>query len=116
MLKSNSRSKSMLGRTDPSASSRGGEDQVGIPDPTSTAEVMDMVISGLRYMTATDPTTMAGRAQAECLHTLEQGDAMSTAVRARYLAAFTAGQGYSDDADYSPTSWLIHRTRITKGA
>ena len=41
---------------------------------------------------------------------------MSTAVRARYLAAFTAGQGYSDDADYSPTSWLIHRTRITKGA
>ena len=48
--------------------------------------------------------------------TLEHADAMSTAVRARYLAAFTVGQGYSDDADYSPTSWLIHRTRITKGA
>jgi Domain of unknown function (DUF222) len=89
---------------------------VGIPNPTSTAEAMDMVMTGLRYMTATDPTTLAGRAQAECLQTLEQSDAMSTAVRARYLAAFTAGQGYSDDADYSPTSWLIHRTRITKGA
>ena len=25
-------------------------------------------------------------------------------------------QGYSEDADYSPTSWLIHRTRVTKGA
>ena len=30
--------------------------------------------------------------------------------------AFTAGQGYCEDADYSPTAWLIHRTRITKGA
>jgi len=89
---------------------------VGIPDPASTTEAMDMVINGLRYMTATDPTALAGQAQAECLRTLEQADAMSTAVRARYLAAFTAGRGYSDDADYSPTSWLIHRTRITKGA
>ena len=89
---------------------------MGIPDPASTTEAMDMVINGLRYMTATDPTALAGQAQAECLRTLEQADAMSTAVRARYLAAFTAGRGYSDDADYSPTSWLIHRTRITKGA
>jgi Domain of unknown function (DUF222) len=56
------------------------------------------------------------QAQAECLHGLEQADAISTAVRARILVAFTAGQGYSEDADYSPTSWLIHRTRITKGA
>jgi hypothetical protein len=89
---------------------------VGIPDPASTTEAMDMVINGLRFMTATDPTALAGQAQAECLQTLEHADAMSTAVRARYLAAFTAGQGYSDDADYSPTSWLIHRTLITKGA
>ena len=34
----------------------------------------------------------------------------------RILAAFTAGHGYADDADYSPTSWLIHRTKVTKGA
>jgi Domain of unknown function (DUF222) len=89
---------------------------VGIPDPASNAEAMDMVMTGLRYMAATDPTALAGRAQAECLQTLEHADAMSTAVRARYLAAFAVGQGYSDDADYSPTSWLIHRTCITKGA
>ena len=89
---------------------------MGIPDPASTTEAMDMVINGLRFMTATDPTALAGQAQAECLQTLEHADAMSAAVRARYLAAFTAGQGYSDDADYSPTSWLIHRTLITKGA
>ncbi|MGH3203256.1 MAG: DUF222 domain-containing protein [Streptosporangiaceae bacterium] len=89
---------------------------MGIPVPASTAEAMDMVMTGLRYMTAADPTALAGQAQAECLQTLEHADAMSTAVRAWYLAAFAVGQGYSDDADYSPTSWLIHRTRITKGA
>ena len=50
------------------------------------------------------------------MQALEQGDAISTAARARILAVFAAGQNYSDDADYSPTSWLIHRTRITKGA
>jgi Domain of unknown function (DUF222) len=32
------------------------------------------------------------------------------------LGAFICGQGYAADADYSPRSWLIHRTRVTKGA
>jgi Domain of unknown function (DUF222) len=75
-----------------------------------------MVLTGLSYLAAADPAAMAVQAQAECLQALEQGDAIATAARARILAAFTAGQGYAADADYSPTSWLIHRTRITKGA
>ena len=75
-----------------------------------------MVLAGLSYLAAADPTALAAQAQAECLQTLEQADAVATAARARILAAFTAGHGYADDADYSPTSWLIHRTRITKGA
>ena len=40
---------------------------------------------------------------------------MGTAARASILAAFTSGQGYSADADYSPRAWLINRTRMTKG-
>jgi hypothetical protein len=84
--------------------------------PASIAEAMNMVLAGLSYLAAADPTALAAQAQAECLQTLEQADAMTTAARARILAAFTAGQGYSADADYSPTSWLIHRTRVTKGA
>ena len=32
------------------------------------------------------------------------------------LAAFTAGQGYCADADYSPRAWLVHKTRVTRGA
>ena len=86
------------------------------PAPASTAEAMDMVLTGLRYMAAADPTALAAEAQAECLRALEQGDAISTAARSWFLAAFTTGKGYTEDADYSPTAWLIHRTRVTKGA
>jgi Domain of unknown function (DUF222) len=89
---------------------------VAIPAPASTGEAMDMVLTGLRHLAAADPTALAVQAQAECLHGLEQADAVSIAARARILNAFTAGQGYAVDADYSPAAWLIHRTRITKGA
>ena len=41
---------------------------------------------------------------------------MYTAARTSVLAAFTAGQGYCADADYSPRAWLINRTQVTKGA
>ena len=75
-----------------------------------------MLRTAMGYLAAADPTAMSAQAQAECLHTLEQLDAVDTAARARILAAFTAGHGYAEDADYSPASWLIHRTRITKGA
>ena len=89
---------------------------MAIPAPASNAEAMDMVLTGLRHLAATDPTALASQAQAEYLQNLEHADAISTAVRARFLGVFTAGQGYSDDADYSPTAWLIHRTKVTKGA
>jgi len=81
--------------------------------PASTAEAVEMVLDGLSYLAALDPTALAAEAQAKCLQALEQGDAISTAARARILGTFTAGQGYAGDADYSPTSWLIHRTRVT---
>jgi hypothetical protein len=54
-------------------------------------------------------------AKADCLQALEQLDAVETATRAWFLGAFTSGQGYAEDADYSPTAWLIHRTKVTKG-
>jgi uncharacterized protein DUF222 len=89
---------------------------VAIPAPGSTAEAMDMVLTGLGYMAAAEPAALAARVQAECLLAFEQADAISSAARAWFLAAFTAGQGYAEDADYSPTAWLIHHTRVTKGA
>ena len=68
------------------------------------------------YLSAADATAMAAGTQAQCLQVLEQVTSMGTAARASILAAFTSGQGYAADADYSPRAWLIHKTRITKGA
>ena len=87
-----------------------------VPAPASAAEALAMLRAGMSYLAAADPTAMAAQTQAECLQTLEQLDAVETAARAWILDAFTSGQGYSADADYSPTAWLIHRTKVTKGA
>ena len=84
--------------------------------PASASEAMDMVRAGLGYLASADATAMTADAQAQCLQALEQAHAMYTAARICVLAAFTAGQGYSADGDYSPRAWLINRTRITKGA
>ena len=75
-----------------------------------------MVRAGLGYLAAADATQLSAATQAECLRELEQADAVATAARASFLAVFTAGQGYADDADYSAVSWLMHRTGITRGA
>ena len=85
------------------------------PAFSSTREALAMLRAVMGYLSA-DATEMAAEAQADCLLVLEEMDAVKTATRARVLGAFTAAQGYSADADYSPRSWLIHRTRITKGA
>ena len=74
-----------------------------------------MVRAGLGYLAAADATAMTAGTQARCLQMLEHAHSMGTAARASILAAFTAGQGYCADADYSPRAWLINRTRVTKG-
>jgi Domain of unknown function (DUF222) len=75
-----------------------------------------MLESAMGYLAAADPAEMAAETQAQSLLALERLDAVETAVRAWILTAFTTGQGYSADADYSPTAWLIHKARVTKGA
>src|ERR1039457_3730388 len=84
--------------------------------PASTSEALAMLTSAMRYLAAADPTQLTASEQARCLQRLEQADAIEVAARANVLGAFTAGQGYCQDADYSPRSWLIHRTHVTKGA
>ena len=84
--------------------------------PASAAEATDMALTGLRFLASSDLTARPASVQAEILRVLEQANAIGTAAKAYYLAAFTAGQGYSQDADYSPRAWLIHQTGITRGA
>jgi hypothetical protein len=86
------------------------------PAFASVGEAMGMARAALGYLAAADAAQLTVPELAEYLQTLEQTDAISTAARASFLAAFTARQGYCEDADYSPRAWLIHKTGITKGA
>src|SRR5712691_5561620 len=87
-----------------------------VPPPASTTQALGMLESAMGYLSAADATAMAAENQAQCLMALERVSSMGTAARASVLAAFTAGQGYAADADYSPRAWLIHKTKVTKGA
>jgi hypothetical protein len=85
-----------------------------VPAFPSVADAMAAVQAGLRFLAVADAARMSAQAQAECLQMMERTNAIVTAARASVLSAFTAGQGYSADADYSPRAWLIHKTRVTK--
>jgi hypothetical protein len=91
--------------------------QVGAaPAFASVGEAIEMARAALGYLAAVDAAQLADETQAECLRGLEQTDAIATAARASFLAAFTTGKGYCADADYSARSWLMHQTGITRGA
>ena len=87
-----------------------------VPVFASATEAMAMVRAGLAYLAAADATAMAVETRMQCLRQLEQANSVATAARTWILGAFTAGQDYADDADYSPRAWLIHQTGVTKGA
>jgi hypothetical protein len=84
--------------------------------PASVHEALGMLESAMGYLAKADATAMAAEIQAQCLRTLEKVDSVETAARASILQAFASGQGCAEDADYSPRAWLVHRTRITRGA
>src|SRR6201992_3303747 len=89
---------------------------MGNAPPANDAEAMDMALTGLRFLASSDPTARPASVQAEILRALEQANGIGVAAQGYFLAAFTAGQGYTEDADYSPKAWLIHQTKVTKGA
>jgi len=86
------------------------------PTPASATQALATARAWVATLAAADPAALPAQAQAECLQGLEQIEAMITAARAWILGAFTAGQGYCADADYSARAWLIHKTRVTRGA
>ena len=86
------------------------------PEFASPAEAVEAVCGGLGYLAALDPTQLPVCEQARLLQVLELAHALETAARTSVLDGFTAAQGYHEDGDYSPRSWLINRTGVTKGA
>ena len=81
----------------------------------SASEALDMVRSGLRFLADADATELSAEEQAEVLRGLERVHSVEVAARTSVLGAFTAGKGYSADADYSARSWLMHKTGVTRG-
>jgi len=77
----------------------------GAGSPGSAGEALGMLRSAMGYLAAADATAMAAETQAQCLQALEQANSMGTAARAWILGAFTSGQGYSADAEYSSRAW-----------
>jgi hypothetical protein len=74
------------------------------PAYASASEALDMVRTGLRFLANADATELTSEEQAEILRGLERANAVATAARISVLGAFTAGQGYAADADYSARS------------
>src|SRR5947209_16677513 len=86
------------------------------PAPASAGEALALVHAGLGFLARADATVMSAAERVRCQRELEQADAVAVAARTVVLGAFAAGQDYAEDGDYSPCSWLIHRTQVTKGA
>src|SRR5262245_56084853 len=87
-----------------------------VPAFPSVADAMAAVHAGLRFVADADATRLSAQAQAECLRMMEQADAIVTAARASVMSGFTAGKGYSADADYSVRAWLIHKDPDHQGS
>ena len=86
------------------------------PEFASRAEAAKAVLGGLDYLATVDPAQLPAGELAELLRVLERAHALETAARAQGLAAFTAAQGYHEDACYGPKSWLMNELGVTKGA
>jgi Domain of unknown function (DUF222) len=84
--------------------------------PASTSDALNMVLTGMRYLNAANAAAMAAGEQARMLTVMEQVHGLGTAVHASVLGAFTAGQVYTEDGEYSPRSWLIHQADVTRAA
>ena len=82
----------------------------------SASQALEVAYAALGYLAAADATGMAAEEQAGCLQVLEKVTSVTAAARSSVLGAFSAGKGYSADADYSPRAWLIRKTGITRGA
>jgi hypothetical protein len=88
----------------------------GVRSPVNRAEALQMMLLGARFLAAAGATEMTTGEQGQCISVLERVHGLITAARSLILAAFMAGRGHHADADYSPRSWLVNRTRVTKGA
>jgi Domain of unknown function (DUF222)/HNH endonuclease len=89
----------------------------GQPAPPGTAvAAASAVESGLEFLAHVDAVSVPPAAVADCLRALERAESRLVAARSAMLTGFSAQDGYLDDGQQSPRSWLRWQTRITTGA
>jgi hypothetical protein len=84
--------------------------------PSSAAQALAMVRTGLNFLATCAPSGLPTSVQAEALIGLERAESGLTAARAAILSAFCAGHGYEADAQFGPKPWLRAFTHVTRGA
>jgi hypothetical protein len=84
--------------------------------PANASEALSMLNAAFDHLSATDWAAVGCQVQSEVLASLSGAQAKLTAVQAQVLAAFSAAGGYEPDGHRSAKQWLIHRTRLSKGA
>jgi len=84
--------------------------------PSSVAEALAAVQSGLAYLNQVPAADLPGAVQAGCLRELAKAESAYTAAHARMLGAFAASGAHEDDGQRTERAWLKWQTQITKGA
>ena len=87
-----------------------------LEEPVSVTGALAMLDRALVALSHADAGSFPVSVQAEALRALERAEARQTAVRAQFLAAFTAQDGYQGDGQGSARTWLRWQTRVTRGA
>ncbi len=85
-------------------------------EPSSVAEALAAVQSGLAYLNQVPAADLPGAVQAGCLRELARAESAYTAAHARMLGAFAASGVHEDDGQRTERAWLKWQTQITKGA
>ena len=94
----------------------GAGDPVDARHPAGVTGALAMLDRALATLAAADAGSLPVGVQADALRALERAEARHTAARARFLAAFSAQEGYEDDGQGSARIWLKWQTRVTRGA
>jgi Domain of unknown function (DUF222)/HNH endonuclease len=85
-------------------------------EPSSVAEALAAVQSGLAYLNQVPAADLPGALQASCLRELAKAESAYTAAHARMLGAFAASGAHEDDGQRTERAWLKWQTQITMGA
>src|SRR5215470_12108406 len=96
-----------------------GQEVISVCDPQQPLSVDAALVTldrALDALNAADVASAPAVVQAQALRALERAEAKQTAARARFLAAFTAQDGYEDDGQGSARMWLRWQTRVTRAA